>query len=395
THLDDIAAAGGNYVRNTMSSRDDGDRHPFAEDSSGTYDLDQWNDAYWTRFDEFLSWTAARGIVVQIEVWDRFDYSRTPWETSPYNPINNVNYTEAESGLAADYPNHPGQNQQPFFKTVPAMEDNEVVRAYQEAFVDRMLSYSLSYGHVLYTMDNETSADPAWGAYWSTWIKDAAAAAGVVAQTTEMWDDHDVTATVHYETYDHPELYSYADISQNTHQTGQLHWDRILEVRQILDGAPWPVNNVKIYGADGGPYGDNADAVDRFWRNLLAGLASSRFHRPDAGIGLSAQAAQHLTAVRMVEQRARFWDLEPHDELLGQRTDDEAYLSADPGSHYVLYFTDGGSVTLDLTSASGDFRLEWIDIDQGTWTGATQVTAGQEITVDAPGTGPWVGVLDP
>ncbi len=394
THLEDIAAAGGNYVRNTMSSRDDGDMHPFAEVSAGTYDLDQWNDAYWTRFDDFLSWTAERSIVVQIEVWDRFDYSRDPWETSPYNPINNVNYTQGESGLAADYPNHPGQNEQPFFKTVPDLEDNQVVRQHQEAVVDKMLSYSLTYGHVLYTMDNETSGDPAWGAYWSTWIKQGAQAANVVVHTTEMWDNHDVTSTVHYNTYDHPELYSFADISQNTHQVGELHWDRVLEVRQILDPAPWPINNVKIYGADGASYGDTADAIERFWRNLLGGLASSRFHRPPAGIGLSNDAGPHLQAVRLVEERARFWDLAPHNELLGQRDTDEAYLAAKPGELYVLYFTDGGSVTIDLSGSPATFRLAWVDFAQSAWSNESQVTGDQTVTVDTLGSGPQVVVLD-
>ena len=33
--------------------------------------------------------TARRGIIVQIEVWDRFDYSRDNWEPHPYNPKNN------------------------------------------------------------------------------------------------------------------------------------------------------------------------------------------------------------------------------------------------------------------------------------------------------------------
>ena len=35
-HLDALAAVGGNYIRNTMSSRDDGDVWPFVRDDNGT-----------------------------------------------------------------------------------------------------------------------------------------------------------------------------------------------------------------------------------------------------------------------------------------------------------------------------------------------------------------------
>ena len=47
-HLDLLASVGGNYVRCTMSSRDEGDAWPFERDpASGLYDLDQPGKVYW------------------------------------------------------------------------------------------------------------------------------------------------------------------------------------------------------------------------------------------------------------------------------------------------------------------------------------------------------------
>lgn len=154
--LDRLAAAGGNYVRNTMSDRRDKgfELYPYKQLESGSYDLDQWNPAYWERFETFLEATVQRGGVVQIEVWDRFDYSQQRWPPHPYNPKNNVNYSHEASGLKAEYPNHPGTNQQPFLFTVPILKDNRVVYRYQQRFVDKMLFYTLRYDHVLYCMDN-------------------------------------------------------------------------------------------------------------------------------------------------------------------------------------------------------------------------------------------------
>ena len=90
-----VKTAGGNYVRNTMSDRRDKgfEVYPFLMLDDGRYDLSQWNPEYWDRFERFLQWTAERDIIVQIEVWDRFDYSRNHWPPHPYNPKNNVNYS--------------------------------------------------------------------------------------------------------------------------------------------------------------------------------------------------------------------------------------------------------------------------------------------------------------
>ena len=54
--------------------------------------------------------------------------------------------------------------------------------------------------------------------------------------------------------------------------------------------ANWPLNSVKICGSvqkrSTGMMGSEQDAVEKFFRNLLGGCASSRFHRPPAGLGL-------------------------------------------------------------------------------------------------------------
>ena len=122
--LDRIVKAGGNVIRNTMSDRKDKgfEVYPFLKIRGDKYDLDQWNPEYWDRFETMLAETAKRDIVVQIEVWDRFDFTDVRkndpqrWEKKhPYNPQNNVNYTFEESGFEARYPDHPGANKQPFF----------------------------------------------------------------------------------------------------------------------------------------------------------------------------------------------------------------------------------------------------------------------------------------
>lgn len=390
--LDLLQAVGGNYVRNTMSARlDKGfEVQAFAQRDDGRYDLDRWNDEYWQRFENLLTWAEARDIIIQIEVWDRFDYSRDNWEDSPYNPKNNVNYTYTESGFAEHYPNHPGRNDQPFFFSTPGQRNNTVVLKYQQRFVDKMLSHALKHGNVLYCMDNETSGEPAWGAYWAERIRDKAKAAGVTVHTTEMWDAWDLADPQHSATFDHPELYSFVDISQNNHQKGQTHWDNAQKQRQRIAANPRPLNCVKIYGADTGPFGNDRDGMERFWRNILGGLASSRFHRPDSGLGLGEMAQANLKSMRMLLDEIHVYTCEPHNDLLGDRQENEAYCLAHPGTEYAVYFPDGGEVTLEVGSLPASARLRWLNVMRFEWMRAVPVKAGAKLTLACPSRDYWV-----
>jgi hypothetical protein len=394
-HLDAMKAAGANYIRNTMSDRQDFgfEVYPFERLENGKYDLNEWNEEYWRRFANLMRWTLERDIIVQIEVWDRFDYSTKNWGPHPYNPKNNVNYTQAESGLAGEYPDHPGANKQPFFFTTPAQRNNAVLLKFQQRFVEEMLRHALPYPHVLYCIDNETSGEEAWAIYWAQFIRQRAEAAGVEVFITQMWDDWDLKAERHRRTFDHPERFGFADVSQNNHQKGQIHWDNFQWVRSRLASRPRPINTVKTYGADTGRYGNDRDGLERWWRHLIGGAAAVRFHRPDSGLGFSAKAEASIRAARKLAGEVDFWTTAPGQQWLREREANEAYLSADPGRVYALYFPNGGSVELDLRAGSGAFQIRWMNVGTGDWAGRGTIEGGEWRLIKAPGTGHWVALI--
>jgi len=398
-HLDKIQSVGGNYIRNTMSDRPDHNFEVYAYHrlKNGKYDLRQWNEEYWKRFANMLKWTHERQIFVQIEVWDRFDYTDSSgcdrWQRHPYNPKNNVNYTYEESGFARRYPKHPGTNHQPFFFTTPKQRNNQVVLPFQQRFVDKLLSYSLRTDHVLYCMDNETSGAEAWGAYWAEYIKNRAREVGKRVCVTEMWDDWDLTAKRHRRTLDHPERYDFADVSQNNQRKGQTHWDNFQWVRQHIAKTPRPLNTVKTYGADGGRFGNTQDGLERWWRHVIGGAASARFHRPDVGLGLSSPAIAAIEAARKLGSLVPAWEVNPANHLLGQREKNEAYLAAQPGKKYALYFTHGGAVSLDLKKHPGRYQVKWINPATGQWAQEATIQGGNAVKIRAPGKGSWVAAI--
>jgi len=415
-HLDEMQEVGANYVRCTMSQREGLDLKPHKRLPDGKFDLEQWNDEYWKRFADCLKWCDERDIIIQIEVWDRFDYTDARqmnyWNISPWRPANNVNYSHEQTGFQETYSDHPSRDKQPFFHTVPGsnhyQKKYDLIRHHQERFVDKMLSHSLPYGNVLYCMNNETSTDARWGQHWIEFIQSKAAEMGVTVCTTDMFDDAFEGDKAEHTPiiFSDAEHYMFADISQvNSRNYDQTHWDRLQWLLGQVNKHPRPSNHTKIYGSGYKSFGTGGpeDGVERFWRNIFGGSASSRFHRPDSGNGLNDFAKGSIKAGRILESKIKLWEVSPQMDLLSDRESNEAYVVAKPGESYAVYFTNGGSVGLDLSGAKGTFGVTWISVSMGitTQTSATggyrpmkkTIEGGGIVKLSAPYKGGWVAAI--
>jgi hypothetical protein len=394
-HLDRLATAGGNYVRNTMSDRDEGNVYAFVR-SGDRYDLNAWNEEYWDRFKTFLELAAARDIIVQIELWDQWNLSRDNWSRHPFNPVNNINYSAEESGLLTDIPFSPAEDptEHNFFHTVPGLENIRQVLPYQEAFIDRVLDISLPYPNVLYCINNESGEPAEWSRYWAERIHQRAKDRGINAQVTDMRRKEDITHATHRIVYDNREVYTFADVSQNTGnqiRDRQIQYSRLLEVRKYLGNDPRPINNVKIYN-------DNFGGVPKFMRNVFAGLAATRFHRPvpywngegNRGLGLSPEAQQVIRSFRTFTDALDWFQMEPHPGLLSHN--EGVYLMAIPEKQYAVGFDGPGSVALDAGVLKGPGELKWMNVHEGKWIDGGQVEPGT-ITLKTPDEGYWLALI--
>lgn len=417
SHLDLLRDHGGNYLRCTMSSRDPGNAKPYSL-KDGRYDLDHPNPVYWEKLDDFLRMTFERNIIIQVELWATYDFyhGEHGWTENVFNPANNHNYTPEESGLPAEIDHTAQLKINPFFATVPGLADNRTVLPYQQAFIDRIMSHTLPYNHVLYCIDNETNARPEWGAYWARYIRKKAEEEGRTIYITEMWDNWDptggaVTGVRHQEpethpflgrsrvanTIDAPDLYDFVDIANNNAQNGEIHYQSGLFVRRriLKTGIPRPINNVKVYG--GTIYeeytrdwaGSFKDGEERFWRNAFAGHASIRFHRPPYGHGLSPLAQHHILSMRMFTDSLDFFQHVPSNALLSEREDNEAFCMAAAGTEYALYFPAAGKVRLEATP--GKYAIRWLHIRSSTWRNPSEVV-NPEI-IQTPDNDQWAVIL--
>ena len=437
--LDLLARCGGNYIRCTMSSRHyapgrfrwDVLPYPFAK-KDGKYDLTVWNEEYWSRFRRFLTETQKRGIIVQLELWDRWNESgdsnrskaASGWFYSPWNPNNNVNYDWRDSPLLK-----PGRTgfYNPFHYAA-AVKD-PVLLAYQQRFIQKILDEIVAgdFDHVLFQIDNESGIgdeslepDVYWARYVREYGKKQKPPRDWYVCTSRRFHPPTPYRTETFQDWNNPEVrvpvvnpaFNYCDLSQNNGTTGQTHYDNLIWFRaQVAKHGPRPINHIKAYHfnwpiglrfRDRRP-GTDAEAGARLWRALFAGAASFRFHRSTTfqesgildGFGLNQTAQKHLRSVRLFLDAVTLIDLRPHNGLLSERLDDEAYCFAEPGSQYAIFFTGGGdrSVAIDLTSSQGELQLRWLDIARSRWSGQPTMVGKGIRVLQAPGTGHWVALL--
>lgn len=394
-HLELLGSVGGNYVRCTMSSRDEGNLWPFLKNEEGLYDLNRPDPAYWERFRNFLDETSERAIIVQVEVWATFDFYRENWDVNPFNPANNINYDERRSKLPVEVKTHPIFTENNFFRSVPSQMCLPVVLEYQQKFVDQLVAISLDYDNVLYCMDNETSVTSDWGKFWASYIQKKAEEKGKKVFTTEMWDPWDLGHPLHAETFDNPEVFNFVDISQNNHQVGDAHWfNGLARLKHLSDREMVrPVNNVKVYGNDGGRHKTTRNGIENFIQNVLMGCAGTRFHRPTSGQGLNANAQAVIRSMRMLVDEAAFFQGSANLDVLVDRVAGQQYCRATPGKEYIVYFTREGAVGLDLSAYKGNFSIRWLDVMQSQWSDGGSFSGGSVARLQTPGEGDWIGLL--
>lgn len=125
---------------------------------------------------------------------------------------------------------------------------------------------------------------------------------------------------------------------------------------------------------------------------MLGGAASARFHRPPAGRGLSVEAQAHIRSARMLTDAMNVFVCTPRNDLLGERSSNEAFCLAELGRQYAVYFPDGGQVRLDISAAKQSLQVRWLDISRSTWQEPQTVDGGGTWELRTPGQGHWAAL---
>jgi hypothetical protein len=123
------------------------------------------------------------------------------------------------------------------------------------------------------------------------------------------------------------------------------------------------------------------------------GCASARFHRPTSGQGLNQISEAVIKSMRSYIDRTDFLNAEANNDLLSNREAGEAYCRAIPEREYAVYFTDGGSVNIDLSAIKGTVKISWLDILHSQWKEEELHKSNENFELICPEEGHWLVLI--
>lgn len=326
-----------------------------ALDGKPKFDLQQFDDEYFTRLKERVEAAEKRRIYAAVMLFEGWGIQFSPgaWQRHPFHPDNNINGVDGD--LDGD-----GQGLE-----VHSGRDREITRL-QQAYVRRAIDTVNGCDNVLYEISNENHpASTQWQYAMIRFIHQ---------YERSKPKQHPVGMTFQYKGGSNKTLFeSPADwISPNPE--GGYRDDP-----PAADGSKVIVTDTDHLWGIGG----NADWV---WKSFLRGL-NPIFMDPYRGEILSQRLdAKGVEAIRESMGHVLNWSrrldlaaLAPRGELASSK-----YCLARPGREYLVYLPGGGDVTVDLTGAQGELQVEWFDPTSGNTTSAKSVRGGHQQKFTAP-----------
>src|SRR5271155_490830 len=104
------------------------------------FDLENWNPEFFSRYRDFLSEAAKRGIVVEVTLFSAH-YAEAQWQMSVFNSANNINSTDAID-----------------WKKLNTLENGNILE-YQEKYARKLIREASAFDNVIFEIQNEPWSD--------------------------------------------------------------------------------------------------------------------------------------------------------------------------------------------------------------------------------------------
>lgn len=363
-----------------------------ANDGLPRFDLDRFNETYFTRMRQRIIAAGERGIYCAVMLFQGWSLHKTsadygdPWPFHPFNAANNINGVDAPYTRADD-------DQHPCLHSTL----NPAVLQRQEAYVRKVIDTVNDLDNVLYEIINEGGATA-----WQYHIIDLihAVERGKVKQHPVGMTHRISPRQFNAELFASPaEWISPAKEPQDWMYPGSTFLEDYQNDPPVNEGRKVILNDTDhLWGHGGNPKwvwksflrGHHPIFMDPWWPlyiesdpkvtpwTFVGGITKDQRDYPDWEPTRRAMGDTRRFAERMDLARST-----PRPDLASSR-----YCLANPGEEYLVYLPEGGSLTLNLCGATGMFEVEWfLPQVNRTFPGAFPLPGGDYVVTAAPYTG--------
>lgn len=340
---------------------------PGFKDGGNKFDLDKWDDNYFTRLKAFVGAAQQKGIIVEFTFFCPF-YDTSQWVLSPMNSINNIN---GIGNIGKD--------------DVYTMDKNGALLAVQDKMVQKIVNELQGFDNLMYEICNE----PYFGGVTLDWQHHIAR---LIAGTEQPFANRHL-------------------ITQNIANEFAKVINPFEEVSVLNFHYAWPPVTVamnydlnRAIGNNETGFKGNADSTYRMqgWRFILAGGAlynnldysfTTSYERGDfkyesstPGGGTVALRKQ-LGYLKKFIEGFDFTHMQPDSTTVtgGLAAGAISETLAEAGKQYAIYVFGGTQANLQLQLPKGRYNVEWFNTLTGVYgSGTTLKHKGGAAVITSP-----------
>jgi parallel beta-helix repeat protein len=369
--------------------------------TGGKWNLDQFNNAYFTNLQNVAAAAQQRGIILEVSIFSHYaDIFANPTVQYAYNKAYNVNgvFSGGSSGNFSSDFYYIGQYGMPSQGELSSTGHNLLY--YQQALVDKVVNTLKPYTNVYFEIANEFPGDFTtcpigqlypWQRYFADRVKFLYPSAIVTAHSQNIaCGDPNLGAQYFwdYPTVDVLNFHYYeenpSNISLNLHPM-QLKNKVLQSNESYMANDP---NHIDGTTREAWGFFTGGGYYDFYW-------GQTSFGSPEW-----IAAANRFKALHDIADTVPWWTMSPvdsagneYDTLVTQGPGASGWqVLTNPGSSYVAYFWGTPSNTAaKINLPSGSYNYKWYDVRNATVLAQGTVTGGGIATINAPSASSWNG----
>jgi hypothetical protein len=334
------------------------------------FDLDKWDADFFTRYQDFLSEAAKRGIIVEVTLFSAH-YAEAQWQMSALNSANNVNSTDAID-----------------WKKLNTLENGNILTR-QEKYARKLVREANSFDNVIFEIQNEPWSDrPVLTDVINPYLRQPARDS--FPNSVDLPDELSMAWQARVAEWITQEESSL----RNHHLIAQNYSNFRLPVRKLLPNVDvvnfhyaYPDAVTLNYGLgkaisydETGFLGRDDDAYRRqAWNFMLSGGSvfdgldysfttgheDGSFSEQNGPGGGSPALRRQFHILSQFLQSFSLVDLQPDARIVNHAAGATARVLSNPGKQYAIYLDGNGPTDLALELPPGDYSSEWVNVVTG------------------------------
>ena len=334
------------------------------------FDLEKWDEEFFTRYRDFLAEAAKRGIVVEVTLFSAH-YGEAQWQMTALNPANNINTTDAID-----------------WKQLNTLKNGNILQ-HQETYTRKIVREANTFDNVIFEIQNEPWSDrPVLADVINPYLRQPAR--DTYPNSVDFPDELAMAWQARVSQW----ITTEESALPNHHLVAQNYSNFRASIRKLLPGVdvvnfhyaypdaftlnyglgkPIAYDETGFLGRDDDAYRRQAwnfmlsggSAFDSLDYSFTVGHEDGSYSEQNGPGGGSAVLRHQLQILSQFLQSFSLVALQPDTRTVKHAAGVTARVLSSVGKEYAVYLDGNGPAELTLELPPGNYSAEWLNVATG------------------------------